>query len=503
MVDNATRQPLTLLTGATGYVGGRLLRALEQQGRRVRCLVRRPDHLLGRTAHTTEVIRGDVLDAATLAPAFEGVHTAFYLVHSMGSASPFEASDRRAARIFGHAARAAGVRRIIYLGGLADENGPLSPHLRSRLEVGDILRQSGVPVIELRASIVLGAGSVSFEMIRALVDRLPMMVTPRWVNVLAQPIAIDDLLKYLVATLDQPVTSSRVYEVGGADRMSYADVMRVYARLRARRLIMLRVPVLTPFLSSLWLGLVTPLYARVGRKLIESIVHPTVVTDNAARAEFGIEPIGVEEAIRRALSSDPTHAESRWSDAVSSSGAPVRVQEAALGPRLAWTRTVRVAAPAATVFAPIQRIGGETGWYAYTWLWRVRGFLDLLVGGVGVRRGRPPRSTLRVGDAVDFWRVDAIEPNRRLRLAAEMRLPGRAWLEFEVVGDGDGASSVLRQTATFDPAGIAGRAYWYATYPIHRVVFSAMLHNIARSSLDSTSVRWVPSRTPHQPSAQA
>jgi uncharacterized protein YbjT (DUF2867 family) len=477
-VPSASR---VLLTGASGYVGGRLLRALEARGHRVRCLARHPGLLRQRTAPSTEVVQGDVLDRPSLDAALRGITAAYYLVHSMGSSASFEAADREAARNFGQAAKAAGVERIVYLGGLGSDDTALSPHLRSRQEVGRILRESGVPVIEFRASIVIGSGSLSFEMIRALVERLPVMVTPRWVKVPAQPIAIDDVLEYLVAALQRPVGESRVYEIGGADRMSYADVMRAYARQRGIRLRMIPVPVLTPFLSSLWLGLVTPLYARIGRKLIESIVHPTVVRDDAALRVFAIRPVGVDEAVRRALASEEEHfAATRWCDAQSSTAEPRSWGGVQFGSRLLDSRTVSVPRPPAVAYRPIQRIGGATGWYAWNWLWRLRGFLDVLVGGVGMRRGRPSPTTLRVGDTLDCWRVEAFEPDHRLRLAAEMKLPGRAWLEFEVTGNG--ASSTIRQTAIFDPVGLVGRAYWYGLYPFHQLVFGGMLRGIARAA---------------------
>ncbi|MCI0655445.1 MAG: NAD(P)H-binding protein [Acidobacteria bacterium] len=293
-----------LLTGATGYVGGRLLRGLEAAGHRVRCLARRPEFLKPKVTPTTEVIAGDVLDKRTLKDAMTGVQVAYYLIHSMGSGERFEEEDRRAARNFGDAAREAGVDRIIYLGGLGDPSQPLSPHLRSRHEVGEILRASGVQVIEFRASIVIGSGNVSFEMVRALVERLPVMVTPRWVSVPAQPIGIEDLLQYLLAALDLEAEGNLIFEIGGADQVSYGDLMREYARQRGLRRLMIPVPLLTPWLSSLWLALITPLYARVGRKLIDSIRYPTVVCDDAALTVFGIRPTGVREAIARALRND-------------------------------------------------------------------------------------------------------------------------------------------------------------------------------------------------------
>lgn len=474
--------PLILLTGATGYVGGRLLRTLEDRGHRVRCLTRRPEVLRHGAPTAREVLPGDVLERASLDAAMQGVAIAYYLVHSMGVSGSFEETDRRAAENFAAAAKAAGVERIIYLGGLGREEEDLSPHLRSRQEVGRILRQTGMPVLEFRASIVIGAGSLSFEMIRSLVERLPIMITPKWVRVPAQPIAIDDLLDYLVAALDLPSSAYRVYEVGGADRVSYAEIMRIYARLRGRRLRMIAVPVLTPYVSSLWLGLITPLYARVGRKLIESIVHTTVVRDAAALRVFAVRPMGVEEAVKRALGGTPgAPIVTRWTDAVSSARAAPSWEGVRFGAQLTDARFIAVSASPTAVFRCIERIGGDTGWYAWNWLWRLRGVLDLSAGGVGMRRGRPSPETLRVGDTVDFWRVESIEPDRRLRLSAEMRLPGRAWLEFEVV-PGDPAT-IVRQTAIFDPEGVLGKAYWYALYPLHHLVFGGMLRGIARASI--------------------
>ncbi|MFP5356462.1 MAG: SDR family oxidoreductase, partial [Gemmatimonadota bacterium] len=307
----------------------------------------------------------------------------------------------------------------------------------------------------------------------------PVMIMPKWVSVLAQPIAIDDLLDYLLAALRLPVSEYRVYEIGGAEQVCYADIMRAYAKQRGLRPRMIKVPVLTPRLSSLWLGLVTPLYARVGRKLIESIIHPTVVRDAAALQAFDIRPVGIDEAIHRALAREEHEfAETRWSDALSSAGAPRQWGGVRFGTRLVDSRVATVAASAADAFAPIRAIGGESGWYSWNVLWKVRGFLDLLAGGVGMRRGRPHPSRLAVGDAVDFWRVEALEPDRRLRLAAEMKLPGRAWLEFEVTSDG--ATSTIRQTAIFDPVGWLGIAYWYALFPLHQLVFGGMLREIAR-----------------------
>ena len=469
---------LVLLTGATGYVGGRLLSRLQQGNIRVRCLTRRPDALRDRVTGNTEVVQGDVLDPTSLTTALEGVETAFYFVHSMGDNQDFESQDRIAAENFATAAAVAGVRRIIYLGGLGSPDERLSKHLRSRQETGNILRAGHAQVIEFRASIVIGSGSLSFEMIRALVERLPIMICPRWVQVKAQPIAIEDLLAYLLATLDHPPSRSQIYEIGGPDQVSYGQLMHEYARQRGLTRWMIPVPLLTPYLSSLWLGLVTPLYARVGRKLVESLRNPTLISNNLAESVFGVHPRSVREAIDRALlNEDLELAETRWSDALSSAGQPKSWGGERFGSRLVDSRTITVAVPPSQAFAPIRRIGGRTGWYYGDWLWSLRGFLDLLVGGVGMRRGRRDPENLRVGDPLDFWRVEAIEPNQRLRFQAEMKLPGRAWLEFEVTPCA--AGSTIRQTAIFDPLGLSGLVYWYAVYPLHQCVFAGMLRGIA------------------------
>jgi uncharacterized protein YbjT (DUF2867 family) len=469
---------LVLLTGATGYIGGRLLKALERTGTRVRCLARRPEFLEPRVAPGTEVVKGDCLDQGSLLRALAGVHTAYYLVHSMGSTGKFEEEDRRAAHNFATSSRQAGVSRIIYLGGLAAEERSLSAHLRSRQEVADILRSSEVPTIEFRASIVIGSGSLSFEMIRALVQRLPVMICPRWVNVNAQPIAVEDVIAYLVAALELPGEQGSIFEIGGADRVSYGEIMREYARQCGLRRWMIPVPVLTPRLSSLWLGLVTPIYARVGRKLVDSMRSPTMVRDTSALLTFDIKPKSLREAIERALHcEDQEFAVTRWSDALSSRGKVSSWGGVQFGTRLVDSRTAQVSVPPALAFAPVRQIGGANAWYFANFLWWLRGSLDLLVGGVGLRRGRRDPETLAVGDALDFWRVETFEPDRRLSLAAEMKVPGRAWLQFEVEPNIQG--SIIRQTAIFDPAGLAGLIYWYALYPIHRWIFSNMLQSIA------------------------
>lgn len=460
MTSDIPARPGVLLTGATGYIGGRLLRRFEASGRPVRCLVRAAGSL-GATAATTEVVQGDCLDEASLDRALDGIHSAYYLVHSMAAGSAFAELDRRAAAGFGRAAARAGVRRIIYLGGLTDDTGPLSTHLKSRAESGDVLRESGVPVIEFRASIVVGAGSLSFEMIHALVERLPVMVCPRWVSTLTQPIAVDDVLAYLEAALGLPGEGSRMFEIGGPEVVSYGAMMREYAKLRGLRRLLIPVPLLTPHLSGLWLALVTPSQARIGRALVEGLRNSTIVRSTAARDAFNITPMPLRTALEAAIRD----------------GARARLR--------VDTRTVVVDVPPAQAFAPIRRIGGATGWYYGNLLWRVRGWMDRAVGGIGMRRGRRDQEHCRDGDTVDGWTVEAFEPDRRLRLSADMKLPGLGWLEFEVTPIDGGRRSMIRQTATFDPRGLLGRAYWYAVLPLHEVIFRGMLNRIARTARDA------------------
>ncbi len=468
--------PVILVTGASGYVGGRLVPALEERGYRVRCLARRPEFLADRFAPDTRITRGDVLNPDSLTSALDGVHTAYYLVHSMGTAGDFEKRDRVGARNFARAARASGVRRVIYLGGLGERE--LSPHLASRQEVGDILAVQGPPTLEFRASIVIGSGSLSFELIRALVNKLPVMVTPGWVRTPTQPIAIGDVIAYLVHGLEFEGEGSGVFEIGGPDRVSYGELMHEYARQVGVRRLMLPVPFLTTRLSSLWLGLVTPLYARIGKKLIDSLRNETVVRGTIALTTFPVRPLSIRQAIGRALQAeDREMAATRWSDAVSSGARSPGWGGRRFGSRLVDRQQIEVAVEPARAFAPIQRIGGQRGWYFATWLWAIRGSLDLLLGGVGMRRGRRHPVQIRAGDPLDFWRVEAWEEDRLLRLLAEMKVPGRAWLQFEVE-PAEGGSRIT-QTAVFDPLGLGGLVYWYGLYPIHWLIFRRMLRGVA------------------------
>jgi uncharacterized protein YbjT (DUF2867 family) len=474
-----------LLTGATGYIGGRLLRRLQRDGLAVRCLCRNPEALGWRAAPGTEVVQADLLQPASLGIAFSGVDTAFYLVHSMKAGERFEAEERASASNFAAAARDAGVRRIVYLGGLA-HGGELSPHMRSRAETGNILRSSGVPVIELQASIVIGSGSASFEMMRALVERLPVMLTPRWVNTAAQPIAIEDVIEYLVAAARLPANGNLTFEIGGADVTSYFGIMREYARQRNLRRWILRVPFLSLSLSSRWLTLITPVYASIGRCLIESVRNPSIVVNPEALSAFDIRPMGIARAIERALTNeDQEIAESRWSDARAHRGdfspAPEPSRDLLIN-----EQRVRVPVPVLQAFAPIRRIGGRTGWLYGNALWKIRGLIDLMMGGVGMRRGRPDPETPFPGSTLDFWRVESYQPGKRLRLFAEMKVPGRAWLEFRV--DPDGSSTLITQLAQFEPHGLAGVLYWYLLLPIHELMFRGMLRQIAAAALRAGQV---------------
>jgi uncharacterized protein YbjT (DUF2867 family) len=464
-----------LLTGATGYVGGRLLRGLQSTGAPVRCLARSPHPLRDRAAPGTEIVAGDVLRRASLERALEGVHTACYLVHSMGARGDFEELDRRAALNFADAARSAGVAQIVYLGGLGSDE-ELSPHLASRQEVGRLLRCTGVPTIEFRASIVIGSGSASFETVRALVERLPVILAPPWVRTLAQPIAIEDLIAYLLAATQLRAPRDAIYEIGGRDRVSYAEVMLEYARQRDLRRRLIATPLVTPRLSRTLLGLLTPVYGRVAGTMVESLRNETTVRTGSALSDFAVTPRGVPEAISRALlNEDREFSRTRWSEELDRSR-PLRWGGLAYGRRLVSSSSVRVERAPEEAFEPIQRIGGSTGWYAADWFWRLRGHLDRLQGGVGLRRGRRDPLELRVGDAVDFWRVESVESGRLLRLSAEMNIPGRLWLQFEV--DPEGSCSTVRQTTVFDPSGFAGLAHWYLFYPLHRGVFKQMLAGI-------------------------
>ncbi|MFB9734290.1 SDR family oxidoreductase [Streptomyces thermocoprophilus] len=487
-----------LVTGATGYIGGRLVPELLDAGHRVRCLARSPGRLRDHPwADRVQVVQGDVTDAASVADAMRGVDVAYYLVHALGTGAEFEETDRRAARIFGERARAAGVRRIVYLGGLTPAGVPeerLSPHLRSRAEVGHILLAGGVPTAVLRAAVVIGSGSASFEMLRYLTERLPVMVTPSWVHTRIQPVAVRDVLRLLVGCARLPAEVSRAFDIGGPDVLTYREMMARYAAVAGlpRRMI-LSVPVLTPGLSSHWVGLVTPVPASIARPLTESLRHEVVChehdIDRYVPAPPG-HPVGFDEAVRLALRRvREARVATRWSNA-SVPGAPsdpLPTDPDWAGGSLYTDRRERIvdASPEA-LWRVIEGIGGDNGWYSFPLAWAVRGWLDRLAGGVGLRRGRRDAHRLRVGDSLDFWRVEEIEAGRLLRLRAEMRLPGLAWLEMYADTDARGRTR-YRQRALFHPRGLLGHAYWWSVSPFHAVVFGGMARNIARAAARGTA----------------
>ncbi|MFP4324110.1 MAG: SDR family oxidoreductase [Anaerolineales bacterium] len=472
-----------LVTGATGYVGGRVVPRLLEAGYSVRVLVRDANRLAGRPwSEAVEVVQGDVLKPDSLPPAMDGVWAAYYLIHSMSGHKDFHERDIIAARNFSGAAKDAGVERLIYLGGLGDPNSALSEHLRSRQLTGETLRESGIPLTEFRAGIIVGSGSISFEMVRYLTERLPVMVAPRWVFTETQPIAIRNALAYLIDALEVPDSAGKVIEIGGTDRMRYRDMMMVYADVRGLRRSIMPVPVLTPRLSSYWVHLVTPIPGNIARPLIEGLRNEAVADTRLAHELFPhIDPMPYRRAVELALGRlAASTVETSWSDPLASSQGdvtPVRLtsQEGMLMEH----RERLIDAPADEVYRIFTGIGGRRGWLSYNWAWRLRGLLDSLAGGVGYRRGRRHPDELRPGDALDFWRVEALEPNRLMRLRAEMRVPGLAWLQFRAAPlKDDETRTHLTQTAFFAPKGLFGYLYWWALYPIHGPIFSSLIDQV-------------------------
>jgi uncharacterized protein YbjT (DUF2867 family) len=477
-----------VVTGATGYVGGRLVPELLAAGYRVRCMTRSPASLRDQPwAGDVEVAAADAADPAATRRALAGADVGYYLIHAMSGGRAFAERDRLNAATFAAAARACGTGRLAYLGALTP-GGPVSAHLRSRAEVGRLLLGSGVPTAVLRAAVIIGSGSASFEMLRYLTERLPVMVTPRWVGTPVQPIAIRDVLRYLVACAELPPEVSRAFDIGGPDVLSYREMMLRYAAVAGlSRRVILPVPVLSTRLSSLWVGLVTPVPSAVARPLVESLRHEVVCAEHDI-ASFVPDPGGgllgfdqaAELAIRRVREADVA---TRWSSA-SVPGAPSDPlptdPDWAGGSLYVDERTLPVPATPEALWRVIEGIGGANGWYSLPVAWQARGFLDRLAGGVGLRRGRRDPVHLRVGDALDFWRVEEIQPGRLLRLRAEMRLPGLAWLELTVRADGGRVS--YGQRAIFHPRGLLGHLYWWAMWPFHGRIFGAMPSHVARAA---------------------
>lgn len=507
-----------LVLGASGYVGGRLVPRLLDADHSVRCLARDPAKLRDTAwVDRAEVVGGDLLQPGDLAPAFTDVDVVYHLVHSMGAGADFADRDRRIARAVERAAADAGVRRIVYLGGLTGNGAATSEHMRSRAEVADLLRAGPVPVTVLRAAVIIGSGSASFEMLRNLVEVLPVMVTPRWVESRVQPIAIRDVLRYLIGVLITDDHDDHTLDIAGPDVLTYREMMRIYAEVaELPHRIIIGVPLLTPRLSSLWVGLVTPVPASIARPLVDSLTVDAVADGGTAAIERLVpgERIGYRRALRLALARvRDREVETSWREADLANRGPAEPDPGdphwSGGTMYSDTRTAASAAPPAVLFGAVCGIGGDRGWPSHSWAWRLRGIADRVVGGIGLRRGRRDPDVVRVGDALDFWRVVAVRPPDDagpglLRLFAEMRLPGRAWLEFRVVGDGDG--SVLHQRALFAPKGLLGRLYWWVLVPFHGMIFPTMAATLARraeQAVTSSGGRTAPPVVPDDGSVAA
>lgn len=482
-----TKTRLALVTGASGYIGGRLVPELLAAGFQVRVLSRRPSQLRDRPwVDRVQVAEGDAADGAALAKALSDVDVAYYLLHSLVEGAGFEQVEEQMASGFGREAARARVQRIVYLGGLAPDTDELSPHLRSRLRVGEVLRRSGVPTAELRAAIIIGSGSASFEMLRYLTERLPAMVTPRWVHNRIQPIAIRDVLRYLVAAADLPSGVNRSFDIGGPDVLTYAEMMHMYASVAGlRQRLILPVPVLSPTLSSHWVGLVTPVPSSIARPLVESLRHEVICREHDIKTLVPPPPAGMtslrqalELALRRIKDAEVA---TRWSNA-SVRGAPSDPlptdPDWAGGSLYVDDRRRVTAADPDALWHVIEGIGGERGWYSFPLAWAARGLVDRVAGGVGLRRGRRDRDRLMVGESLDFWRVEEREPAQLLRLRAEMRLPGLAWLEMSV----ERGPTAYRQRAIFHPRGLLGHLYWWSVVPFHGIVFGSMVRNITSAA---------------------
>lgn len=478
---------LVLVTGATGYVGGRLVPLLLNRGYRVRCMARDPRKLASRWDSATicenqlELVQGDVLDPKSLFAALSGIDVAFYLIHAMGDGEKgFVEREKQSAVEFARIAGEKGVRRIIYLGGLGRRDVETSDHLRSRHQTGDLLRTGSVPVTELRAAIIVGSGSASFEMLRHLTEKLPIMICPRWVETRTQPIFIVDTLTYLIKALETDETAGRILDIGGPDMLRYRDMMQIYADVKGLKRVIIPVPILTPRLSAYWVNLVTPIPASLAFPLIEGLKVETVCENDDARRLMPFQLTPFREAVTLALQATASFkVPTRWTGAhqgpIPKQFSPETVSETAL---LRDCQRVMTNASIASLRRAIARIGGDVGWYYADFLWVIRGAIDRAIGGVGLRRGRRHPEEIAVGDAIDFWRVEEYSRNR-MRLRAEMKLPGRAWLEFEIGENTDGTRTLV-QTAFYDPGSIWGRLYWHALIPIHFFVFRGMANGIVR-----------------------
>ena len=472
-----------LLTGPTGYIGSRLLARLSKESNNVRCIARNPEYLMNKNGFLDlDIRRCDLLEKETVNDHFEGVDVAYYLVHSLNSGKDFREKELTCANNFLEACVANKVKKIVYLGGLASGEDVLSQHLDSRMRVGNVLRSSEIPCLEFQASIIIGSGGLSFEIIQSLVKRLPAMITPKWVSSLSQPIGVDDVIEYLAQSKNLAIEADRIIQIGGPDQISYKELMKEFGRQAGYKRAMISVPVLTPRLSSLWLGLVTPAYARAGRKLIDSLTSDSIVTDTDGQNLFNINPISYKEAIKYAIKSDQKlTGHSRWYDALSSGGKGSNKPEITYKYKFEDHRNVELSASKKAIFKTLNDIGGRNGWFFANYLWKIRGWIDLILGGVGMRRTRMFSDKFVVGDTLDWWRISKVINLTMVELTAEMRLPGKATLSFKL--DQTSNQTSLTQTASFHTNTIFGCLYWIVLYPLHAVIFRGMLNSIAKKSI--------------------
>jgi uncharacterized protein YbjT (DUF2867 family) len=469
-----------VLSGASGFVGKRLVGQLAARYDEVRCLSRDPIRNLAELPATAIPLKADLLDPDSLSSVFEGAEVAFYLVHGLNESGTLLKSETTAAQNFAAAAQRAGIRRIIYLGALGTSDlDECSPHIQSRRTVGDVLRRAGVPVTEFRASVVIGNGSMPFEVIRALVERLPFMITPRWVRMKLQPISADDVIDYLLSAVETGNDENAIYEIGGQDVVSYETLLRTYERARNLRRLYVGVPVITPRLSSHWLRLVTPAHFKIARKIVESAGQDSIVKDQQASIDFPIKPVGIEEAIARAVTEDANHM-LLLADRASESTNYGDCEKETVGTHFVERRSIALDAKPEFCFEVIKKLGGKHGWYWGDWLWQLRGILDQLVGGSGLRRHLTSEDGPSEGEILDFWTVERLTEGSRLTLRAEMKLPGTAWLDFQLLDDPKGTR--LKQTVIFGAHGLTGQLYWAAVQPIHSIIFRNMLRHMGEAA---------------------
>tara|TARA_Y100000814_G_scaffold288735_1_gene260641 strand:+ start:614 stop:2089 length:1476 start_codon:yes stop_codon:yes gene_type:complete len=480
-----------LVTGATGYVGGRLIPKLLQLGFEVRILARNPDRIKNRSWYSdVEIFTGDVLNKDSLKGLFTNIDTAFYLIHSLSQGNNFNHADIEAAENFSQVAQAEKLNKIIYLGGLAEGSDHLSEHLLSRQKTGEILRNSDIDITEFRSGVIVGSGSLSFEIIRNLTERLPIMICPKWVYTKTQPISIENVLEYLIHSVSTDTPKNSIFEIGGDNVLSYGDMIRRYALIRGLSRLLIPVPVLTPKLSSYWIHWTTPVSAKMTRPLVEGLKNESIVHDKKAQQYFPqISLINYDDAVKLALSNlDDQDIETSWSDSLSSSNGqddPIEsislqndniVDYNEISGMLQDKKIITIEKSSASIFTFLSTLGGETGWLYGNLLWKIRGYIDLFFGGVGLRRGRRDPMVLNQGDALDFWRIEKIIENKLIRLKAEMKVPGKAWLQYDIVENKNNCT--LTQTAFFAPKGLLGLLYWYSLFPIHIFIFKGMIKAI-------------------------